>query len=159
MWPRLSRALAAAAALQLGLAAAQPAPSLYERVGRDTLSAIARDYVSRLLFDPQLNRNPEVARVAPRVPAEYMRIQIEMVLCERSGGPCRHGGRPLDEALSPLRYSRADWERSMALFRQVLADHGIKEPEAGELAAIISAMEGHFAIQDGRPPAGPPVQP
>lgn len=120
-------------------------PTLFERAGgRETLTAIADDFVDTIVMDAAMHENPHVAEMSEVAPLDYMKVQIAMYFCEHSGGPCTHHSRPMGKAFAPMRFRTQDWQRSRALFARAITAHGVREPEAGELLEIFDTLRQHF---------------
>jgi len=82
---------------------AQPAPSLYERLGGlAPISVVVSDFIDALVPDAVLNANPAIDAARKRVPAPYLKYHVTAMVCQVTGGPCQYHGRAMKESHAHL---------------------------------------------------------
>lgn len=114
--------------------------SLYDRLGGlAPISVVVSDFLDLMVPDPELNKNPAIAEARKHVPAPYLKFQVTNQMCEATGGPCKYTGRSMKASHAHLNITEKEWERSVTLFKQVLAKHRVPEQEQRELLAIFNS--------------------
>lgn len=117
---------------------AEPAKSLYERLGGlPAIAVVVDDFIDVLVPDPTLNANPAIREARDRVPAAYLKFQVTAMVCQATGGPCQYTGRGMKESHAHLHITPAEWDRMSSLFKSVLDKHKVPDKEQGELFAIV----------------------
>lgn len=112
--------------------------SLYDRLGGlMPVSVVVSDFIDALIPDPQLNQNPAIDAARKRVPAPYLTYQVTAFVCMATGGPCDYTGREMGESHAHLNITPEEWDRMVAIFREVLATHEVPEREARELVELL----------------------
>ncbi|HEX9780799.1 MAG TPA: group 1 truncated hemoglobin [bacterium] len=130
-----------------GAISAEPAtedarPALYERLGGlMPISVVVSDFVDALVPDAVLNQNPAIDEARQRVPAAYLTYHVTALVCQATGGPCEYHGRAMKDSHAHLNITEAEWDRMVAIFKDILARHGVPEPEAQELLAIVGSTK------------------
>lgn len=141
--------LCLAASLALGVTSSALAgeeageqPSLYERLGGVmAISVVVDDFLDMLIPDPQLNENPAIDAARERVPAPYLKYHVTAFVCQATGGPCQYHGRGMGESHAHLNITEAEWDRMVAIFKDVLAEHGVPERETNELLELMGTTK------------------
>ncbi|OGR15988.1 MAG: globin [Desulfobacterales bacterium GWB2_56_26] len=119
---------------------AQKQQSLYDRLGGlAPVSVVVSDFIDALVPDPILNENPAIDAARKRVPAPYLKYHVTAMVCEATGGPCRYHGRGMKESHTHLNITEREWDRMVALFKEVLARHNVPAGETQELLDIIDS--------------------
>ncbi|HBG20106.1 MAG TPA: group 1 truncated hemoglobin [Desulfobulbaceae bacterium] len=119
---------------------AQKQQSLYDRLGGlAPVSVVVSDFIDALVPDPILNENPAIDAARKRVPAPYLKYHVTAMVCEATGGPCRYHGRGMKESHTHLNITEREWDRMVALFKEVLARHNVPAGETQELLNIIDS--------------------
>ncbi|MDN3557434.1 group I truncated hemoglobin [Halomonas maura] len=146
---KCSRSLGAALAVFLmvvmpGTAMSQegdePQASLFERLGGlAPITVVVSDFIDHLVEDPVLNANPAVDAARQRVPAAYLKYRVTSLVCQSTGGPCQYQGRGMKESHAHLEITEAEWNHMVEVFKEVLAEHGVPDPETEELLAIVGS--------------------
>ena len=119
---------------------AQQQQSLYDRLGGlAPVSVVVSDFIDALVPDPILNENPAIDAARKRVPAPYLKYHVTAMVCEATGGPCRYHGRGMKESHAHLNITEREWDRMVALFKEVLARHNVPARETKELLDIVDS--------------------
>ena len=136
------RHVAACAILVLPLcatAASAQQKSLYQRLGGyDAIAAVSDEFIARLATDEQEKRffigfsTDSKLRIRQRL--------IDLV-CKSTGGPCVYTGRDMKTAHAGSGISKADWERTLKIFTEVLDKFQVPDQERKDLAAAIGPLE------------------
>jgi hemoglobin len=136
------RHLAACAILVLPLcatAASAQQKSLYQRLGGyDAIAAVSDEFIARLAADEQEKRffigfsNDSKMRI---------RQHIVDFICKAAGGPCSYTGRDMKTAHAGAGISKADWERTLKIFGEVLDKFQVPDQERKDLAGAIGPLE------------------
>ena len=136
------RHLAACAILALPLcatAAQAQQKSLYQRLGGyDAIAAVSDEFIARLASDEQEKRffigfsDDSKARI---------RQHVVDFICKAAGGPCFYTGRDMKTAHAGSGISKADWERTLKIFGEVLDKFKVPEQERKDIAAAIGPLE------------------
>jgi len=61
--------------------------------------------------------------------------------CKSTGGPCVYTGRDMKTAHAGARITKADWDRSLKIFGEVLSKFKVPDKEQQELAALLIPLE------------------
>ena len=136
------RHLAACAILVLPLCATATLAqqkSLYQRLGGyDAIAAVSDEFIARLATDEQEKRffigfsDDSKARI---------RQHVVDFICKATGGPCYYTGRDMKTAHAGSGISKADWERTLKIFGEVLNKFKVPEQERKDIAAAIGPLE------------------
>ena len=125
-------------ALASGTATAQD-KSLYQRLGGyDAIAAVSDEFIARLATDEQEKRffvgfsNDSKLRIR--------KLLVDLV-CKATGGPCVYIGRDMKTAHAGAGITKADWDRSLKIFGEVLNKFKVPEKEQQELAALLLPLE------------------
>ena len=125
-------------ALCAGPASAQQ-KSLYQRLGGyDAIAAVSDEFIARLASDEQEKRffigfsDDSKARI---------RQHVVDFICKATGGPCYYTGRDMKTAHAGSGISKADWERTLKIFGEVLDKFKVPEQERKDIAAAIGPLE------------------
>ena len=127
-------------------AAEEPA-SLYDRLGGlAPISVVVSDFLDVLISDAQINANPAVDAARQTVPAAYLKYHVTAMVCQATGGPCQYHGRGMSESHAHLGITEAEWDRSMVILTEVLAQHNVPEQETQELLEIVGTTRADIVI-------------
>jgi hemoglobin len=148
---RISRVIAAAclaaplagaltlAPVSLAPSVAEAKDSLYQRLGGyDAIAAVTDDFVGRLLADPMFERF--FAGFSTDSKKRIRQLIVDFV-CEKTGGPCFYLGRDMKTAHAGIGISKAEWDKSLALFGETLTALHVPDAEGQELASLIVPLE------------------
>jgi hemoglobin len=125
-------------------------PSLYDRLGGlAPISVVVSDFIDGLVRDPVLNANPAIAAARQRVPAPYLKYHVTALVCSATAGPCQYHGRGMKESHTHLNITQPEWDRMVAIFKDVLAKHGVPAAETQELVDIVDATKAEI-VQPAR---------
>jgi hemoglobin len=113
--------------------------SLYQRLGGyDAIAAVSDEFIARLASDEQEKRffigfsDDSKARI---------RQHVVDFICKATGGPCYYTGRDMKTAHAGSGISKADWERTLKIFGEVLDKFKVPEQERKDIAAAIGPLE------------------
>ena len=142
------RHLAACAILVLPLCATATLAqqkSLYQRLGGyDAIAAVSDEFIARLATDEQEKRffigfsDDSKARI---------RQHVVDFICKATGGPCYYTGRDMKTAHAGSGISKADWDRTLKIFGEVLDKFKVPEQERKDIAAAIGPLEKDIVEQ------------
>ena len=116
--------------------------SLYERLGGVySIAAVVDDFIDRIMDDPRLNANPQVAEAHHRVSrAGFKYLETEQV-CHAAGGPQRYTGRSMSDSHAHLRITEPEWQAFLDDLRQTFDRFNVPAAERGELLAIVESTK------------------
>lgn len=125
--------------------------SLYDRLGGlAPISVVVSDFIDILAPDVVLNANPAIDAATRRVPASYLKYQVTGLVCQVTGGPCQYHGRGLRESHARMNITGKEWDRMVALFKEVLAKHNVPAAETRQLLEIIDSTKPDIVIAQQR---------
>lgn len=136
------RHLAACAILAVPLcatAASGQQKSLYQRLGGyDAIAAVSDEFIKRLATDEQEKRF-----FIGFADDSKMRIRQHVVdfICKAAGGPCYYTGRDMKTSHAGAGITKADWDRTLKIFGEVLDKFQVPDQERKDLAAAIGPLE------------------
>ena len=139
---RIGQRIAAAVLIVLPLTAGSAfaqEKSLYLRLGGyDAIAAVSDAFIGRLATD-----DPFKHFFAPFSDDSKMRIRQHLVdfVCKAAGGPCYYFGRDMKTVHTGTGISKADWDRSLVIFVEVLTKLKVPEKEQKDLAALLVPLE------------------
>lgn len=140
--------LASAVTASAQAPAAQPQPTLYERLGGlMPISVVVSDFIDVLVSDPVLNANPAIDAARQRVPAPYLKYHVTAMVCQATGGPCQYHGRGMVESHAHLNITENEWERMISLFKDTLARHQVPPGETQELLDIVHSTKNDIVTK------------
>jgi len=120
-------------------AAAQPASTLYKRLGGyDAIAAVTDDFIGRLAGDKQLSRFLVGLSADSQ---KRLRQHVVEQLCEATGGPCFYIGRTMKASHAGLGVTEADWQATVKHLAAALDKFKVTEKEKSELLAIASSLK------------------
>ena len=120
-------------------AAAQPASTLYKRLGGyDAIAAVTDDFIGRLAGDKQLSRFLVGLSADSQ---KRLRQHVVEQLCEATGGPCFYIGRTMKASHAGLGVTEADWQATVKHLAAALDKFKVPEKEKSELLAIASSLK------------------
>jgi len=70
-----------------------------------------------------------------------IRQHVIDLICKSSGGPCVYTGRDMKTSHAGAGVTKADWDKSVALFLETLNKFKVPEREQKELAGLILPLE------------------
>ena len=113
--------------------------SLYQRLGGyDAIAAVSDEFIARLASDEQEKRffvgfsNDSKMRIR--------QLLVDLV-CKTTGGPCFYVGRDMKTAHAGSGITKADWDRSLKIFGEVLDKFKVPQKEQQELAGLLTPLE------------------
>lgn len=113
--------------------------SLYQRLGGyDAIAAVSDEFIGRLATDEQEKRffigfsNDSKMRIR--------QLLVDLV-CKSTGGPCVYTGRDMKTTHSGAGITKADWDRSLKIFGEVLNKFKVPDREQQELASLLIPLE------------------
>ena len=127
-----------ALALLAGAAKAED-KSLYQRLGGyDAIAAVSDEFLARLANDEQEKRFFIGFSTDSKLRIRQLLIDL---VCKSTGGPCVYTGRDMKVAHAGAGITKADWDRSLKSFGEVLNKFKVPEKEQQELAALPLPLE------------------
>jgi len=113
--------------------------SLYQRIGGyDAIAAVTDDFIGCMVADDKLKRF--FVAFADDSRAKICQHVIDLI-CKSSGGPCVYTGRDMKTSHAGAGVTKADWDKSIALFVETLNKFKVPEREQKELAGLILPLE------------------
>ena len=123
------------------------AQSLYDRLGGlAPISVVVSDFIDALVPDTVLNQNPAIDAARKRVPAPYLKYHVTALVCQTTGGPCQYHGRGMKESHAHLNITEREWDRMVAIFKEVLVKHHVPQKEAQELLDIVGSTRADIVV-------------
>lgn len=123
-------------------AEAQPATSLYDRLGGVyPISVVVDTFIDLLLVNDVLNANPAINAARERVPAAGLKYHLTALVCQQTGGPCKYTGRGMKESHAHLNITEKEWLAMLADLRRVMNNYGVPAKEQAELVAIVESTK------------------
>lgn len=137
---RISRSAligAAAATLSMATFAADPAKSLYERLGgKPALTAVVGELWAQVAADARIN-----GRFAHTQPAVFG-AQLVDFLCQASGGPCQYRGADMKKAHTGMQLSEAEFTALAEDTVKALDKFSVPATEKGEVMNMLGGLKG-----------------
>jgi len=116
--------------------------SLYERLGGVySIAAVVDDFIDRIMDDPRLNANPQVAEAHHRVSRAGFKYLVTEQVCHAAGGPQRYTGRSMSDSHAHLRITEPEWQAFLDDLRQTFDRFNVPAAERGELLAIVESTK------------------
>jgi hemoglobin len=113
--------------------------TLYQRIGGyDAIAAVTDEFIARLEANDRLGA---FLKHFSDDSLKKLRQHVVDLICEKTGGPCRYAGRDMKTAHAGVGVTKEDWDRSIAIFGEVLKKFSVPEGESSEIAAIIGPLE------------------
>ncbi len=133
----LAAALLLLAEISAGaVAAVEPPPSLYDRLGgTDGVAAIAGALIDRVSTDPVLGRSFKDSKL------DRIKKLLAEQICELSGGPCRYSGDSMREVHAGHHISEAEFFGMVADLRLVLKQRQVSQSATNELLRLLAPMK------------------
>lgn len=123
-------------------AEAQPAKSLYDRLGGVyPISVVVDTFIDLLFANDVLNANPAIKEARDRVPAAGLKYHVTALVCQQTGGPCKYTGRGMKESHAHLNIGEKEWQAMLGDFRRVLNNYGVPAKEQEELMSIVASTK------------------
>ena len=125
------------------MAAQQPKPTLYERLGGVySIATVVDDLIDRVMVDPRLNANPLVDEAHHRFPPAGFKYLVTEMVCWASGGPQKYTGRSMADSHRDLKITPKEWDAFLDDFKQTLNKFQVPAAEQAELVAIVQSTYG-----------------
>ena len=122
-------------------------PSLYDRLGGlAAISVVVSDFIDAVVPDPLLNSNPAIDAARKCVPAPYLKYHVTAMVCQVTGGPYQYHGRGMKESHAHLYITEQEWDRTVTIFKEVLAKHRVPAKETQELLDIVGSTEADIVV-------------
>ena len=129
-------------------AEAQPAKSLYDRLGGVyPISVVVDTFIDLLFVNDVLNANPAIKAARERVPAVGLKYHVTALVCQQTGGPCKYTGRGMKESHAHLNINEKEWQAMLADFRRVMNNYGVPAKEQAELVAIVESTKKDIVVR------------
>ena len=125
--------------LPLASAAAAQEKSMYQRLGGyDAIAAVSDEFIARLATDDQ--EKGFFIGFSDDSKMHIRQLLVDLV-CKSAGGPCYYMGRNMKTAHAGAGITKADWDRSLGIFVEVLNKFIVPEKEQKDLATLLSPLE------------------
>ena len=126
-----------AATLSMATLAADPAKSLYERLGgKPALSAVVGELWAQVAADVRIN-----SRFAHTKP-EVFGAQLVDFLCQASGGPCKYSGADMKTAHTGMKLSDAEFSALAEDTVKALDKFSVPATEKDEVMNMLGSLKG-----------------
>jgi len=110
--------------------------SLYDRLGgKDSITAVVDDFVTRVAADERINRFFAQANV-PR-----LKKNLADQICQATGGPCNYTGKDMKSAHQGMGISEPDFDALVQDLAASLDTFKVGEREKGELLAALGPIK------------------
>ncbi|HSF70253.1 MAG TPA: group 1 truncated hemoglobin [Nitrospira sp.] len=122
--------------LMTGLASAETAKSLYERLGRkEAITAVVETFVSKVGADKRIN--------GYFASTDLTKLKMHLVnqICEASGGPCTYTGRTMKHTHAGMGVTDAAFNALVEDLVAALDHHKVGKTEKDELLAVLGPMK------------------
>ena len=106
--------------------------SLYDRIGKDRLSAIANELVDRSSSDPRTSRSWR------KVSLHRVKCVLNVYLCSLTGGPCQYEGDSMKDVHAGLDINEAEMFTMVQSLRNIMESHEVPLRERNELLALLA---------------------
>ncbi|HTH34805.1 MAG TPA: group 1 truncated hemoglobin [Xanthobacteraceae bacterium] len=106
--------------------------------GYDAIAAVSDEFVARLATDDQEKRFFIGSSDNSKM---HIRQLLVDLLCKSTGGPRYYTGRDMKTAHGGAGITKADWDRSLGIFVEVLNKFKVPQKEQKDLAALLSPLE------------------
>jgi hemoglobin len=111
---------------------------LYERLGGlKGITAVADDFINRLVVNETLNANPAINAGRKSSPAPYLKFQVSQMLCEATGGPCKYTGKGMKDSHAHLNITENEWGVMANEFQKSLDTFKVPAVEQKELFEVV----------------------
>jgi hemoglobin len=128
---------AASATLSFASFAADPAPSLYDRLGgKPALNAVVGELWTQVAADARINGR--FARTDPQV----FGSQLVDFLCQASGGPCQYTGANMKTAHTGMKLSGAEFTALAENAVKALDKFKVPATEKAEVMNMLGSLQG-----------------
>ena len=125
-----------------GGAAAAPAKPLYDRLGgKDAITAVVDDFLTRVAADARINHFFAQTNI-PR-----LRKMLVDQICQASGGTCTYAGKDMKAAHQGVGISEPDFDALVQDLVASLDTFKVGEREKGELLAVLGPMKKDIVEQ------------
>jgi hemoglobin len=143
----LAAALTLAAGPALALQAPAAAPSLYDRLGGlYPIASVVDDLIDRVYVNATLNANPAVAKARSQARQPGLKVQLTMLVCQVTGGPCKYVGKSMKEAHATFGITQKEWQALLADFRASLDKFKVPAAEQKELIDIVESTKPDIVV-------------
>ncbi len=132
-------AVVLALAVAAPVAAQQPAPTLYKRLGGyEAMAAVTDDFLRRLTSDPGFTRFFSGHSTDS---LKKIRQLVVDQLCAATGGPCIYIGRDMKTSHAGLGITEKDWDTSVKHLTATLDELNVPAKEKNEVLTAISGLK------------------
>ncbi|HKY73139.1 MAG TPA: group 1 truncated hemoglobin [Nitrospira sp.] len=122
--------------LMTGMAGAETAKSLYDRIGRkEAITAVVDTFVSRVGADKRIN--------GYFASTDLTKLKMHLVnqICVASGGPCKYTGRTMKQTHAGMGVTDAAFNALVEDLVAALDHHKVGKTEKDELLAVLGPMK------------------
>lgn len=145
--------------LLAGCASPRPArPSLHDRLGgTHAIAAVCQEFLARLLANPKIAANPNVARVADPARGPGLWFHLTAQIVEATGGPYRYSGRTMKDVHHGMNITAGEWDAMTADFKATLDQFKVPEAEQKELFDVVGTTRKDIVTHTSDAPKRPDV--
>ena len=132
------------------IATAQQADTkpLYERLGGlKDITVVVDAFLTRLVVNKQLNKNPAINAGRKSSPAPYLKFQVSQLICELSGGSCKYTGKAMKESHAHLNISEKEWDVMAKEFQKSLDKFKVPAAEQKELFDMVGKTKADIVVR------------
>jgi hemoglobin len=115
--------------------------SLYDRLGgKQAITAVVDEFVSRVAADTRINRYFAQAAADPARLASFKGKLVDQI-CQATGGPCQYTGKDMKTAHAGMGITDADFNALVEDLSGALDKFNVGAKEKGELLGALGSMK------------------
>jgi hemoglobin len=120
---------------------------LYDRLGgKQAISAVVDEFVSRVAADTRINRYFAQAAADPARLASFKGKLVDQI-CQATGGPCQYTGKDMKTAHAGMGITDADFNALVEDLSGALDKFKVGAKEKGELLGALGSMKPDIVTQ------------
>jgi hemoglobin len=121
--------------------------SLFTRLGgKKGITAVVDEFVNNCATDTRINKFFAATAKDPQRLANFKTNLVNQI-CQRSGGPCKYGGKDMKTAHKGMGITDADFNALVEDLVKALDKMHVGATEKNELLAILGPMKGDIVGQ------------
>lgn len=121
--------------------------TLYERLGGVyNIAAVVDDFIEQLYVNDTLNANPAIAGARSQLRKPGLKVQVTMLMCQVTGGPCKYIGQGMKEAHAHFRITEKEWDAMVADFKVTLDKFKVPAAEQQELITLVGSTKPDIVV-------------
>jgi hemoglobin len=125
--------------------AAEPLPSLYQRLGgREGIALVVDDFVASLAADDRV-----AWRFKQLSAADVARLKSNAAdqVCEATGGPCAYVGRDMKTAHKGMNITGAEWDATVEDLVKAMTKRKVPDREQQEVLNLLAPLRPEIVAQ------------